>query len=195
MKLILLLLATVIIMLGIIGTSSAAYFSDSEISNNNHLTAAEQVTVTLIGDGFEGNPWTTNWDGNGATNWLQKLNDGHTGTYAAECKKGNNGSFTSDSLNASTATMIKVSFWFKPTSLAAGDMLVQIYNGSTYNTWYDLVNYPTFRDNTWSYFSENITDPQYFKGTFRLRLNGSALKATGKLFDLDDVLIQRKNWP
>lgn len=74
-------------------------------------------------------------------------------------------------------------------------MLVQIYNGSTYNTWYDIVNYPTFQNNTWCYFSQDIADSQYFKSNFRLRFNGSGLTAANKTFDLDDVLIQRKNWP
>ena len=194
MKLILFLLTTVSLMLAIIGTSTAAFFSDGELSGTNGLAAAEQVTVTLLSDGFEVTPWKAKWDGNGATNWV-RINSGHSGTYAAECKRNNNGNLTSDSLNASTATMIKVSFWFKPTSLTAGNMLVQIYNGSTYNTLYDIVNYPTYQNNTWAYFSVNITDSQYFKSNFRLRFNGTALTATGKLFDLDDVLIQRKSWP
>ena len=193
MKLILLLLVILTLMMGMISTNTAAYFSDTEISTNNRLTAAEQVKVTLLNDGFE-TGWTY-WDGNGATNWLRSKNTGHSGSYSAECKKNNNGYLTSDNLDASTATTIKVSFWFKPKALAAGDMLVQIYNGSTYNTWYDLVNYPTFRNNTWCYFSENITNPQYFTSNFRLRFNGSALTDASKLFDLDDVLIEKKVWP
>jgi len=41
----------------------------------------------------------------------------------------------------------------------------------------------------------NITDSQYFKTNFRVRFNGTALTANGKDFFLDDILIQRKNWP
>ena len=195
MKKILFLLTTVLLLLGIISTSTAAYFNDGELSNANRLTAAEQVTVTLINDGFETTPWTANWDGNGSTNWMRKSGAGHTGSYSAECKRGNNGSLTSDNINTSAATMIKISFWFKPRSLAAGDMLVQLYNGSSYNTWYDITNYPGYQDNAWNYFSQNITGSQYFKSNFRLRFNGSGLTGRTQDFLLDDVLIQRKNWP
>ena len=195
MKKLLFLVTVIILMLGIISTSTAAYFNDGELSNTNRLAAAEQVTITLVNDSFETTPWTANWDGNGAPNWLRKAGAGHTGNYVAECKKNNNGYFTSDDLNTSAATVIKVSFWFKPQSLQAGDMLVQIYNGSTYNTWYDLTNYPGYQNNTWNYFSQNITDSQYFKTNFRVRFNGTALTANGKDFFLDDILIQRKNWP
>ncbi len=193
MKLILMLLTAITLLLSLIKATSA-YFNDPEGSSSNRLVAAEQVTTTLLSDGFEGNPWTANWNGNGATTWLQKKGAGHSGTYAAECKKNSSGYLTSDDLNASTATVIKVSFWFKPSSLVAGDMLVQIYNGSTYNTWYDLTNYRTFHNGTWCYCSENIIDPQYFKANFVLRFNGSGLTGGGTTFDLDDVLIQRKSW-
>lgn len=195
MKLTLFLLITVTVMLSVMSASAAASFSDTEMSAENRLTAAEQVTVTLISDGFEGSPWDANWNGNGTTNWLRKKKAGHSGSYAAECKRNNNGYLTSDSLDTSMATLIKVSFWFKPTSLVAGDMLVQIYNGSTYNTWFDLRNYPTYQNNTWCYFSETISDSQYFKAGFILRFNGSAITAPSKDFLLDDVLVQRKNWP
>ncbi len=194
MKLNLLLVALAALVIGMVGTSSAGYFSDTEASRNDKLTAAEQVTITVLNDAFEGTPWTANWDGNGATRWLQ-VNGGHGGGQAAEAKKNNAGSLISDDLDMSAATMIKVSFWFKPKSLAAGDMLLQLYNGSAYTTWYDIKNYPSYKDNQWCYFSQNITDAQFFKANFRVRFNGAGLIASGRSFDLDDVLVQHKSWP
>jgi len=46
-------------------------------------------------------------------------------------------------LNTSETISITVSFWFNTKSLEAGDIIVPIYNGSTYNTWYDITDYPT----------------------------------------------------
>ena len=194
MKLILLLLIAVLLLPGMVSSSTSGYFSDVEISSGNSLTAAELVTVTLLDDGFEGTPWDANWDGNGVANWVID-NKSHSGQYAALCKKNNNGYLTSDGLDTSQAAIIIVSFWFRPHSVETGDMLVQLYNGNIYDTRYDLANYPTFQDNTWCYFSEEITDPQYFNSAFRLRFDGSGLVDGGETYSIDDVLIAIKRWP
>ena len=72
--------------------------------------------------------------------------------------------------------------------LNKGPLNVQIYNGSTWTTWYDLVSYPGVVKTTWIYFSQTITDPQYFISNFRLRFDGSGL---GTDSYIDDVLIQK----
>ena len=188
MKKNLFLLLAFTMLLVMVTKSTFGYFSDSEASTGSRFTAWEIATVTLLNDGFEVDPWDSNWDDNGTTNWGRKAYP-HSGSYAAECKKNTNGYLTSDSLDASEATSITVSFWFQPDGLDTGDILVQLYNGSTYDTLYDLIEYPTFQDKEWCYFSEEITDSQYFNSDFRLRFDGSALVDSKETGHIDDVLI------
>ena len=177
----------VILLAGGTGVTRSA-FTDTEQSIDNTLTMSTGI-VTLLNDGFEGTPWDANWDGNGATSWIQDASKPHTGSYDAYCDKDNNGYLTSDDLDASAASSITVSFWFNTKGIEAGDILVQLYNGGTYNTWYDITNYPTYVNNAWCYFSEVITDPQYFISSFRLRFDGSGLVDKNEECNIDDVLI------
>ncbi len=184
----------VVLLAASIGVTTSA-FTDTEQSTDNFLMVAAPVTMALLDDGFEGTPWDVNWDGNGTTAWVRTASKPHSGSYAALSDKDNNGYLASDDLNASAAVSITVSFWFKPKGIETGDMLVQLYNGSTYNAWYDIVNYPSYQNNTWSYFSEKITASQYFIPNFRLRFDSSGLVQPGEDFRLDDVLITINRWP
>jgi len=195
MKKVLFLSVVLILLLAAVGRGTFAYFSDIEDSFGNSLTAAELVSVTLLDDGFEGDPWDANWDDNGTTNWTQNNGQQHGGSYAALCDRDNNGYLTSDDLDGSVVDSITVSFWFNGKSLEAGDILVQLYNSSTYDTWYDLTNYPTYKNNAWCEFSEEITDPQYLISSFRLRFDGSGLVDKNEVCNIDDVLITVKQWP
>ena len=183
----LLLILTLVLTVTTRGTS--AYFSDTEVSAGNILTAWANTTVTLLDDSFEGDPWDANWDDNGTTDWKLKGTEKYSGVYSAKTKKNENGYLTSDDLNASEAVSITVTFWFRPEDIEAGDILVQLYNGSTYNTLYDLVDYSTFENNVWCHFSEEITDSQYFNSGFRLSFDSSGLTESGETCYIDNVLL------
>jgi len=189
MKKFLFLLLAFLLILGVISNGTSGYFTDSEASAGNSFTAWIVTAITLLEDGFEGEPWDANWDGNGTTNWVRNTGKKHSGHYAAKCAQDNNGYLTSDDLDASTAVSINISFWFRPYKVEAGDMLVQLYNGSTYDTWCDLIDYPTWQDSTWCYFSEQIAGSQYFISDFRLRFDGSGLAEKLEDYNIDDVLI------
>jgi len=146
---------------------------------------------TLLDDGFEGTPWDANWDGNGTTTWTQDSAKPHTGTYNARISnKSTPGYLTSDDLDTFAAENITVSFWFNLKGLEAGDCVLQIYNGSTWITWYDLINYPTYVNNVWCQFSGTITDSQYFISNFRVRFDSSVLGDSTEEANIDDVLVK-----
>ena len=84
------------------------------------------------------------------------------------------------------AENINISFWFYIKDLSKGPLNVQIYNGTAYNTWYDLTSYPGAVKNTWIQFSQTITDMQYFISDFQIRFDGSAETTNSYI---DDVLI------
>ncbi|GAH75779.1 unnamed protein product, partial [marine sediment metagenome] len=55
--------------------------------------------------------------------------------------------------------------------------------------WYDLINYPTYANNVWCQFNEEIIASQYFKGNFKIRFDASALGGSTEEANIDDVLI------
>ncbi|MFC2040659.1 hypothetical protein ACFLTW_05815 [Chloroflexota bacterium] len=137
-------------------------------------------------DGFEDSPWDGNWDGNGATSWTADTI--HGGTYSAKSAKATADLLTSDDLDASTADDITISFWFYGRALDAGDVTIEIWNGSTWDTWFDLTAYSGYANATWTNFSEVITDSQYFISDWKVRIN--ATTAGNESINIDDVLIQ-----
>lgn len=145
----------------------------------------------LLDDGFEGDPWDANWDGQGSTAWDQTGTKVHSGSWAALSKKGSKNNLTTDDLDASSVSQIRVSFWYEADNLDSGDIIIYRYNPGTgqYVEWYDILDYSTYQDSAWCYFDEYINDSQYFQSSFRLRFN-STINSTGQEFYLDDVLVR-----
>ena len=159
----------------------------SNESGNSNEDSATPTGLTLLSDGFEGSPWDTNWDDNGATTWTQRTNQFHSGLYSARGRFNAPGDLTSDDLDASSAVdNIYVEFWFRPRNLDPGGAVVEIYNGSTWDALFDLSN---GTNNTWNFYSSNITGSQYFISNFKIRFNGSALAGNDVIF-IDDILIK-----
>ena len=165
---------------------------ESVNSNEASATAPGGGPTTLLDDGFEGDPWDANWDDNGVTDWYQKSTKVHSGLWSARADKGKHGLLTTDDLDASGASSITVSFWYYPKNLVTGDVILYLYDGSAYDTWYDLADHSSYVDSTWCYFSETITDSQYFTSNFRLRFDSPGIDKTNETLDLDDVLITKE---
>ncbi len=185
-----LILVIVSVMLIVVNTGiTTSYFTDAELSTDDTLNIKWSLTLPFS-DGFEGTPWDFYWDDNGATDWQPGAGYGGS-TYSAEHASGDT-YLTSDDLDASGASTITVSFWFKIKLLNKGPLWVQIYNGSTYVNWLELVSYAGGVKNTWLYFNNETitygTDPQYFIDGFSINFDGSTL--TTDAF-IDDVLIQK----
>jgi len=164
----------------------------NESGNSSEDSATPMQRLTLLDDSFEGDPWDANWDDNEETTWVLDAKKNHGGLFSAKVKDKEAGNLYSDDLDASSAfENITVEFWFRPKEVVSGDVVVEIYNGSTLVAWYDLANYPTYAEETWCEFSEVITDSQYFISNFRVRFNASAM--IGKEMYIDDVLIKTNN--
>ena len=169
---------------------TAVDLGSNESDYSNETSVTPYAPQTLLDDSFEGSPWNANWDGNGTTTWVLDSGKAHTGTYNAYLSnKQTGGPLTSDDLNAAGASWITVNFWFNPKSLEAGDIIVKIYNGSTYVTWYDLIADYTYTNNVWNLFSETITDSQYLISNFRVQFDGSVLGDSTESISIDDVLV------
>jgi len=98
-------------------------------------------------------------------------------------------------LDAARVLNMTVSFWFRPHNIETGDMVLQVYDGNTYQTIYDLADYPTAQDDTWCFFQEEITEKDYFTPDFRLRLYGSALAVDNTDCSVGDVMLSMNRVP
>ena len=172
MKKVLGLTVALLLLSGMTGIGTWAYFSDTETSAGNQMAAG---TLDLKTDDV---------DGVSQTLFVTNLEPGST--YSAEHTSGDT-YLTTDDLDTYAAENITVAFWFKIKLLNKGPLNIQIYNGTAYNTWFNLTAYPGIVKNTWMQFSETITDSQYFISNFRIRFDGSGL--TTDAF-IDDVLIE-----
>jgi len=192
MKRIASLVVILLLVAGLVSGSAAAYFVGSTQNPNDAFsTAASWTKPTLLNDGFEGDPWDAMWDGNGNTSWNQSSTRDYSGNWSALSEKDAKGSLTTDDIDTSaTDRWIRVSFWYYPENLNAGDLMVKRYKPSTfqYLDWYDITSHSSYQPYTWCYFDEYITDSGYFASNFRLRFD-SSINTVGQAFYLDDVLI------
>jgi len=189
-----LILVIVSVMLIVVNTGiTTSYFTDDEPSTDDALGI--RWGLFTLNDGFEGTPWDDYWNENETTTWIQDSAKPNSGTYDAYSDLTNNGYLTSDEIEASTTDSITVSFYFNTKSIEAGDCLLQTYNGTAYNTWYDITSYPTYVNNAWCLFNEVITETQYLIAGFRLRFDTSALVDTNEEVNIDDVIITTDTTP
>ncbi len=189
------LLSIVSLMLLVVNIGvTRSYFLDNEQSTNDALGI--RWGLFTLNDGFEvtGSAWDDYWDENGATTWIQSSTRAHGGTYSTLSDATNKGYLASDEVEASTAANVTVSFWYYPKNLNAGECLVQTYNGSAYNTWYDITTYPGYNSGTWCQFNQIITDSQYRIAGFRLRFDSSAM-GSSHYIHIDDVVITTDTVP
>jgi hypothetical protein len=103
-----------------------------------------------------------------------------------------NGLLTSDDMDASQSDNITIDFWFYPFWMDTGDVVVEIFNGSTWETLVDLKNHYTYEPLTWCRFSQTVTDPQFFVSNFRIRIDSSGLSLLGTMY-IDDVAVTINN--
>ncbi len=95
-------------------------------------------------------------------------------------------------LDASRVVSMNVAFLFRPHNIEAGDLMFQVYDGNTYETLFDLADYPTAQNDTWCFFNGELTNTEYFTSDFRLRLYGTALAVDNIDFNLGDVMLTMK---
>ncbi|MFC2041503.1 hypothetical protein ACFLTY_04200 [Chloroflexota bacterium] len=164
-----------------------------ESDNSNEASATPAIPpLTLLDDGFEGDPWDANWDGNGTTDWTHSGVYIRSGSWAALAGAGDT-YLTTDDLDTSTGDNITISFWFRIKSLTKGPLYVQTYNGTSYITQHDLFVYPgVVATGTYYKYSESITDSQYLRSDFHVRFDASIVSTN--VF-IDDVLITMGSYP
>jgi len=126
----------------------------------------------------------TNW----VTDWERTTSYKHTGSYSIEADSNDN-TLTSYDLNASDATDITVSFWYRDDDIDDSDnVYLQFWDGSTYDNIFELGN--TNPEDTWHYYTVTTSDSQYFISDFHIRIDGTSIDEDEHLW-VDDVLIKK----
>ena len=100
--------------------------------------------------------------------WSRKSDQYYSGTYSAGYDGGqeSSGALVSPNIDCSSATAIYVDFWYRDGGCEAGELLLQYYDGSNWNTIADL---GTNTENQWNHYQQKVIDSQYFKSNFKIR--------------------------
>jgi len=164
------------------------YGPDSVYDTLSEQSTDSSSNSTLLDDGFEDFIWDDNWNAL-PSNWREDnypVNGGFASAWAANYYEGY---FTSDGLDASGASAIYVDFWFRKDDTDFSDFTLYYYDGTNYDIIDELDNNGS--DDNWLYYSEKITDSQYFVSNFRIRFD--ATLGWGENVWVDDVLIQKES--
>jgi len=141
--------------------------------------------IVLLNDAFSGSPWNANWTGS----WVSDSTIYAHATPSAKAKNGNEGVFTSKDLDASNATAIHVEFWFQKDDIEATEFTLYYYNGTSYNLVRELDTLG--EDDIWLYYTDTITDSNYFKTNFKIRFDGFDLDSQENVW-VDEVVITKE---
>jgi flagellin-like protein len=142
---------------------------------------------TLLDDGFEGSAWDVNWN-DASSDWREDDSPVHSGSSSAFASNNNEGTFTSDILDASDASAIYLDFWFMKDDTEGTDFTLYYYDGSSYDLIDELDD--NGGDDTWLHFTAKITDSQYFVPNFRVRFD--ATLGSSENVWVDDVIITKE---
>jgi fibronectin type 3 domain-containing protein len=174
--------------------STMSLFTDDQQSIGN--IAGIRWGLYSLSDGFEVFPWDNHWNDNGATDWFRDPAIYHTGLYSAGSDDENKGYLTSDDIDASSAENMTISFWvYGNYKLSAGECIVELYDGTSYNTWYDMTAFPGYSAGGWVLLSQVVSDPAYLFAGFRLRFNTTNNNDGLAQVNVDDVNIATDSVP
>ena len=128
------------------------------------------ANVTLIDEeSFEGDWPPAGWSETGR--WNQESDYVYAGSYSADFDggSGRDGYLTTPSLDCSNANAIYVDFWYRDRGCESGELLLQYYDGSNWDTT-PIRDLGATSSTQWIHYREKITDSQYFKTNFRARI-------------------------
>jgi hypothetical protein len=141
------------------------------------ITVNPAAPVTLLDDGFESN--FNLWTDGGTTDWDRATSQAYAGSFSAHAGSSDN-DLISDNLNTSGRTSITIEFRFRDDDLDDSDnVYLQLYNGSTYNNYFELGN---AAEDTWNLYTVTITDAQYMRTNFRIKFEGTSIDSGENLW-------------
>ena len=156
-------------------------------------TGGSTNTTLISAESFEGTWPPTGWSG--TDRWNKENDQAYDGTYSADYDgrgSGSSGELDSPILNCSDANAIYVDFWYRVdmhSTTESDDFLLQYYNGSNWNTIYDLGF--TTQQNQWIHYQEKVSDSQYLISNFQVRWAAVTIN-NGEHVYVDYVTIEKE---
>jgi len=124
-------------------------------------------------EGFEGSWPPSGWSEDPAGNvWNKENSRAYQGSYSADFDGatggGASGNLLSPVMNCtgSNVTAIYVKFWGYSDNTDDGEYYLDYYDGSS---WDQITRLDNFGVDSWTQYSQKITDSQYFKSNFQIR--------------------------
>lgn len=154
-----------------LGSGENVWIDDVQITVNGGSSAS-------ISDGFEIEDWEINWSVWPNPPWNYTTDLAHTGIISAKSDRSNSGYFTCDPRDATDATAIQVTFWYRLSgSLDASDFRI-LYSGvnNPSDSQFILVEgseLGSTQTGVWQRVTFTITDDSAMTNTFRLRFQSS----------------------
>jgi hypothetical protein len=143
--------------------------------------------VTLInGESFE--TWPSSWGATGS--WSRTSTEHYSGSYSAGFTGPGSGDLATPSLDCSNANAIYVDFWYKDTGCESGELMLQYYDGSHWDT-YPIRDLGATTSTQWIHYREKITDSQYFISNFQFRIHADTNYGNDQAY-FDLVTVQKE---
>lgn len=135
-------------------------------------SSGTEETVLIKGESFEGTWRPYGWDSTG--DW-RKGDVAYDQKYSAYFEgwsggggSGRSGYLISPVMDCSGADAIYVDFWWYDLKLEDDDLLLQFFDGTSWNTYQDL-NQIKFGNDNWNHYTTTIKDAHYFIKNFQIR--------------------------
>ncbi len=179
-----------------IGTKTSGTYSDTASIDGTFETFTEALTknnVTLINNESFENEWPpAGWSLTG--NWNKENNYQHDGTYSADFDGssgglGLSGNLTSPIMDCSDSDAIFIDFWWQDRGLDSNDLLLQYYDGSTWETIQDLNQLESGAG--WHHYIQTVTDSKYLVSSFQVRWWANTVWS-GETACVDEVTLKKR---
>jgi len=155
------------------------------------IDGAENITL-INAESFEGAWPPSGWSASGT--WNAESDQVHQGLNSADFDGDGSyptGDLDTPSFNMSGVHAIYVSFWFMDDDLDAGELMLQYWDG---NTWDDIQGLTGYTEDVWHFLEFNVSDSQYFVDDFQVRFRAGPCW-WGEHFYLDEVTIKKQPVP
>ena len=169
-------------------------FWDTHLVDDSYESFTEAaigaINLTLIDvESFEGGWPPSGWSATGT--WAKESNYAYEGIYSADFDGsvgGVSGYLTSPSMDCSDVDAIYVEFWWQDRALDDDNLILEYYDGATWNSYQDLNQMDS--GNGWHHYTEVVTDSQYFVSNFQIRLWAKMVQS-GKTACVDVVKVTK----
>lgn len=172
-------------------------FSDLQATDSIYDNLTEEkppipINTTLINvESFEGTWPPSGWSE--TSEWNKESYSAYSGSFSADFDGSYvnpSGYLTTPSMDCSGVSAIFIEFWWRDHGLGYDDFELEYFDGIGWDNYQDMNSLSHFEDQ-WTFYSEKITDNQYFVSNFQIRWWAKSV-SSGKTANVDVVTIKKE---